>query len=358
MRPVGWVVLVGVLSLAAASSSVEVAPAPIVPPPQKGVSPADPTIDLRIRVDESLARAHGRRLSAFLAEAVAIHNVEWRRVRREWFRIAEIVVEPGIAERDAIYLLSDLVHRTVQEPRTVHVRVSGSPLELYSGGKVRQIGGLAFRGLDAVIVTAVPGTTTDLLAYYLFHEIGHCWDAFDLPFEGGNSTFGSKRFATFEVDAGNAQIMEDSPGPRPRDTPNFATAVIRSKLAAARRLARDPQLHRQLHDLLLHDASSSNPAYVAKRSRLLARSGVQRRAVARFLARYEVTARQAREEAATRRELSGHYWVASDAIARGDTALAAEALRSIETLLAGESGDTRLLVAAVGRKVRRAQRGG
>ena len=357
MRPLGWVVFVGVLALASTASHREFAPSPTLPPAQIKPDLTAPKIRLHIVVDESVAREHGARLHDYLAEAVAIHNIEWRTVRQEWFEIAAVDIEPASSHRDAVYLLADLVNRTVQERNSIHVRIVGHPLELYSSGSsARPIGGLAFRGSDAVIVSAVENTPADLLAYYLFHELGHCWDAFDLPFGGGHSTFGSKQFATFNVDAGNAQIMEDSTGPRPRDTPLLAPAIIRSKLAAARKAVRDPEVYRSLHDLLLHEPSRANRVYVAKKNALLARAGKERRTVARLIARYEITPRDVREEAKARHELSELYWAANDAIKRGDVAAAAEALGSIEMLLADETGDTRRLVAAVGRKVRQAAR--
>ncbi|HEX6178037.1 MAG TPA: hypothetical protein VF057_06735, partial [Thermoanaerobaculia bacterium] len=317
MRPIGWVVFVGVLSLAATASNPRFAPSPALPPAQAKAEVEPATVRLEISVDDSVAREHGPRLREYLEEVVALHNIEWRTVRHEWFEIAGVTVEPRSEHRDAMYLLADLVNRTVQERDILHVRIAGHALELYSSGTAaRQIGGLAFRGSDAVIVSAVKDTPADLLAYYLFHELGHCWDAFDLPFGGGNSTFGSKQFATFSVDAGNAQIMEDSSGPRPRDTPLLAPAVIRAKLATARKVVRDPDLFRAVHDLLLHEPSPANRTYVAKRNKVLARAGKERRAVARLIARYEITPREAAEEAEARRELSGLYWVANDAIKR------------------------------------------
>ncbi|HUP47830.1 MAG TPA: hypothetical protein VNA04_03470 [Thermoanaerobaculia bacterium] len=356
MRALGWVV-VGFLSLAFTGGSGTLVPLPEHAPRQRQPVSGDPVIKLRLLVDEELVARHREQLHAFLHEAVAVHNLEWRRLRREWFTISEVIVEPPAEGRDALYLLVGLLHQTVQEPGTVHVRISGQPLEIYSSGvSVRSIGGLAFRGSDVVVVSAAPGVTADLLAYYLFHEIGHLWDAFDLPFGGGHSTFGTKKFATFDVDAGNSQIMEDSPGPRPRDTPLQAPAVIRAKLAAARAAVRDPAVYRRLHDLLLHEPSPVNPAYVAKREALLAAAGSERAAVAGLLDRFETRPQQTRANREVRRELAEQYWIANDAIARGDLATAETALATIETLHAGQHGDTRVLISAVGKKVRRTAR--
>ena len=353
MRSLGWVVVVGFLSLATAGGPAVHAPIPETPPPLPRPSTADPVIRLRVVVDDALARQHGEHLHSFLSEAVAIHNVEWRRVRREWFVLDEVVIEPRIQSRDALYQLARLVHQTVQVPGTIHVRITGQPLEIYGSGVPRAVGGLAFRGSDALVVSATPGVAADLLAYYLFHEIGHCFDAFDLPFGGGHSTFGHKQFATFDVDAGNGQIMEDSPGPRRRDTPRLAPAVIRARLATARAAVRDPRVYRDLHDLLLHDVSPANREYVTKRDALLAGAGPDGPGVVRVLRRYEVTPQHVRAEAAARRDVSEQYWIANDAIKRGDMATAEAALACIETLHQSEQGDTSLLVSAVGKKIRR-----
>ena len=354
MRSLGWVVgVVGVLSIATAGGPVQHPPTPENAPPLARPSLADPIIRLRVVVDEALVRQHGDALESFLSEAVAIHNVEWRRVRHEWFVLDEIVAEAGSGSRDALYQLATLVHQTVQVPGVIHIRVTGQPLEIYGSGVSRAVGGLAFRGSDALVVSATPGVAADLLAYYLFHEIGHCFDAFDLPFGGGNSTFGHKQFATFDVDAGNSQIMEDSPGPRPRDTPRLAPAVIRSRLATARGNVQDARVYRELHDLLLHDASPANPEYRRKRDSLLASAGTDRGGVLRVLRKYELTPQHARADAAARRDMSEQYWIANDAIKRGDVATAEAALACIESLHQSDHGDTSLLVSAVGKKIRR-----
>ena len=356
MRLLGWVV-VGFLSLLFTGSTVNLGSLPDSPPPRPHTPLSDPVIRLRIIVDDTLAAIHGDELRSFVAEMVAIHNIEWRRLRREWFTIEQISVEPAAPTRDASWLLADLVQRTAYEADVIHVRMTGGPLEVYSNSRsARPIGGLAYRASDVVLISAARGVNAELAAYYLFHEIGHCWEAFDLPFGGGHSTFGSKRFATFTVDAGNGQIIEDSPGPQPRDTPWLAPAAVRAKAAAARKITSDPMIYRRLRDLLLHEPSASNPEYVAKRAALLDAAGTDRAAVLVLLKRYEITPQQIRADAEVRQDLAEQYWIASDAIARGDLATANEALAAIHLLHDAQHGDARLLVAAVGRKVRRARR--
>ena len=353
MRSLGWVVI-GVLTLSITGSSASLPSFPDAPPAVAAVPVSQRLIKLRIVVDESAVQQHGDGLEGLLQEAVALHNIEWRRVRNDWFTIGEIAYSATGGVRDALYLLTGLLHHTVQEPGTIHVRVTGEPLEIYSNGvSARSIGGLAFRGSDVLVVSAAAGVGPDLLAYYLFHEIGHLWDALDLPFGGGHSTFGTKRFATFSVDAGNSQIIEDSPGPRPRDTPLLATAAVRAKFAAARAAVRDPVVYRDLHDLLLHEPSRANPAYVAKRDALLARAGKESGAVKRLLRRYEIGPQYASTNRQSRRELAEQYWIVNDAIARGELAVAEAALADIETLQAGEGRETRILISAVGKKIRR-----
>lgn len=356
MRVLGWVV--------AALSSLLVTGAPGVrgfpeePPPSSSdiADAVSQTVRLRIVVDGAFVESRGRGWRAFIEEAVAIHNVEWRRVRREWFEIAEIVIEPSNGVRDASWVLARLNQTTTHEPGMIHVRITGEPLYVYSDGvSARAVGGLAWRGSDTAVVSATRGAGVDLVAYYLFHEIGHCWEAFDLPFGGGHSAFGSKRSVTFEVDAGNGQIMEDSRGPRPRDARNYAPSLLRARIAAARRATKNPALFRKLHDLMLHEPSPANRDYVAKRERLLAGAGSERRTLSAFLTRYEITPHQAREEAAARAHLAEQYWIANDAVARGDVDAAAAALEGLGELH-DEHADVHFLVAAVEKKVRRATR--
>lgn len=355
MRVLGWVV-VALSSLLVSGSSVRFAGSPEVPPAAQVAKSAERLIRLQISVDDEFVALRGADYELFVREIVAIHNIEWRRLRHEWFEIAGIEVVPASGIRDASWVLANHIHRTTHEPDTIHVRITGEPLETYGGGVTpRAVGGLAFRGSDTVVISATRGVNADLAAYYLFHEIGHCWDAFDLPFGGGHSTFGSKRFATFDVDAGNGQIMEDSRGPRPRDTPNLAPAFIRARLLRARAAVRDPEIFRRLHDLLLHEPSPINGAYVAKRRKLLRAAGADRAAVSRILKQYEVTPRQARAEADSRREVAEQYWIANDAIRRGDVLRAEIALAAIDRIQDETHADAHLVVAAVGRKIRSAR---
>lgn len=355
MRVLGWVVVaLSSLLVTGVPEAGGFPDKPPLPPSSNTADPAGQTVRLRIVVDDAFVKSHGRDWQAFIEEAVAIHNVEWRRVRREWFEIGEIVVEPSTDVRDASWVLAKLSLTTVHEPRTIHVKITGRPLYVYSDGvSARAIGGLAWRGSDTAVVSATRGVGVDLVAYYLFHEIGHCWEAFDLPFGGGHSTFGSKRSATFEVDAGNGQIMEDSQGPRPRDAGNYAPGLLRARLAAARHATKHPALYRQLHELMLHEPSPANGEYVTKRDRLLAAAGRERGALSAFLETYEITPQQARQEATARAHLAEQYWIASDAVARGDVHAAAAALDAIGELH-DEHADVHFLVAAVEKKVRRA----
>jgi hypothetical protein len=354
MRVLGWVV-VALSSLLVSGGPANSTWFPEAPPPLSSRIDRD-LVRLRIVVDDAFVEAHGESWRSFIQEAVAIHNVEWRRIRREWFSIDEIVVEPASGVRDASWTLATLMQRTIHEPGMIHVKISGEPLFVYSDGvAARAIGGLAYRGSDAVVLSVTRGVPVDLAAYYLFHEIGHCWEAFDLPFGGGHSTFGSKRSVTFEVDAGNVQIMEDSRGPRPRDSRAYAPALLRARLAAARSATRDPALFRKLHDLMLHEPSPANSEYVRKRNALLAQAGPERKALSSFIRKYEITPQQARQEAAARAHLAEQYWIANDAIARGDVKAAATALDEIGELH-GEHADVHFLVAAVEKKVRQAAR--
>lgn len=329
-------------------------PLPRVPPPQN-VQPiqAERIIRLHVEYDDALAAEHGHGVEAFIREAIAIHNLEWRRYRREWFELASLTLHPSAPDRDASYTLARFLHRTTEAPDTVHVNIVGRPLEVYtSGSHAMVIGGLAYRGSDALVISATPGVTTDLLAYYLFHEMGHCWDAYDIPFHGGDTTFGSKTRLTFDIDAGNEEIMEDSPGPLPRATPRRAPMVIREKLARARAVARDLPVYGAVHDLLLHEPSPANPAYVAKKRALLAAAGADRGNIAGLLARYEITRQQLRDDAEVRQQIAEHYWRANDAIRSRDYEAADIELQVIRSI-ATASPDVHMLVGAVEKKVRR-----
>jgi hypothetical protein len=314
--------------------------------------PFDRVIRLNVEYDDALREQHGRQLEAFVREAIAIHNVEWRRYRREWFVLGQLTFRPSAPDRDASYVLAKYLHRTTEEPDTIHVNLTGRPLEVYtSGTHATGIGGLAYRGSDALVISATPGVTVELLAYYLFHEVGHCWDAYDIPFRGGDTTFGSKTRMTFEIDAGNEEIMEDSAGPLPRGTPSRAPMVIRGKLAHARAVARELPVYAAIHDLLLHEPSPSNPAYIEKKGVVLARAGVHRTRVADLLRTYEITRRQLRDDTEVRQQIAEHYWRANDAIRNRDYETAEAELQMIRTI--GASPDVHMLVGAVEKKVRR-----
>lgn len=312
----------------------------------------DRIIRLNIEYDDAFVEQHGARVEDLVREAVAIHNVEWRRYRREWFEIASMTFRRSDEERDASYVLARFLHRTTELAATIHVSITGRPLEVYSSGThAISIGGLAYRGSDAVVISATPGVTVGLLAYYLFHELGHCWDACDIPFHGGETTFGSKTRMTFDIDAGNEEIIEDSPGPLPRATPNRAPMLIRQKLARARAAARDLPLYAGLHDLLLHEPSPANPAYIEKKGAVLSASGRHRPMIAALLRDYEITRRQMRDDGEVRRRIAEHYWRANDAIRKRDYDAADSELQMIRAI--GASGDVHMLVGAVEKRARR-----
>lgn len=312
----------------------------------------DRVIRLNVEYDEAFAEQHGERTEAFIEEAIAIHNVEWRRYRNEWFTTGTFTVRPSADERDASYVLAKFLHRTTEERDTIHVHITGRQLEVYtSGTHATAIGGLAYRGSDALIISAAPGVTAELLAYYLFHELGHCWDAYDIPFRGGETTYGSKTRLTFDVDAGNEEIMEDSLGPMPRNTPRRAPMVIREKLLRARAVARDLPIYPAIHDLLLYEPSPVNPVYIEKKGAILASAGVHREKVADLFRQYEITRRQLRDDAEVRQQIADHYWRANDAIRNRDYEAADAELQSIRAI--GGSPDVHMLIGAVEKKVRR-----
>jgi len=316
------------------------------------LSPFARVVRLDVEYDDALLEQHGDRVEELIGDAIAIHNVEWSRYRREWFELGQLTFRPSAEDRDASYVLAKFLHRTVEQPDTIHVNITGRPLEVYtSGTHAMPIGGLAYRGSDALVISATPGVTVDLLAYYLFHELGHCWDAYDIPFHGGDTTFGSKTRLTFDVDAGNEEIMDDSPGPLPRETPRRAPMVIREKLARARAVARDLPLYGAIHDLLLHEPSPANPAYIEKKGVVLAKAGADRSRIADLLRTYEITQRQLRDDAEVRQQIAEHYWRANDAIRKHDYETADAELQMIRAI--GASPDVHMLVGAVEKKVRR-----
>jgi hypothetical protein len=352
--PFVWMSVVLVSLVSGAVSHAHLQPLPNVPPALRAatVPPLDRVMQLNVEYDDALVEQHGEHLEEFVREAIAVHNVEWRRYRREWFTLGKLTYRPSTSDRDASYVLAKFLHRTTEEPDTIHVNITGRPLEVYtSGTDAMPIGGLAYRGSDAVLVSATPGVTTELLAYYLFHELGHCWDAYDIPFRGGDTTFGSKTRMTFDLDAGNEEIMEDSSGPLPRSTPGRAPMVIREKLARARAVARDLAVYPAIHDLMLHESSPSNSDYIEKKGVVLARAGADREKVADLLRRYEITRRQMREDSEVRQQIAGHYWRANDAIRNRDYETADAELQMIRTI--GASPDVHMLVGAVEKKVRR-----
>lgn len=341
-------------SLSGGTRHPDAALLPFEPPPLNGavLPPFDRVIRLDVEYDEALAAQHGDGVEEFIREAIAMHNLEWRRYRREWFELGRLTLRPSAPDRDASYVLAKFLHRTTSQQDTIHVNVVGRPLEVYtSGTHATPIGGLAYRGSDALVISSTPGVTVELLAYYLFHELGHCWDAYDIPFLGGDTTFGSKTRTTFDLDAGNEQIIGDSPGPLPRGTPRRAPMVIREKLARARAVTRHLPVYPSIHDLLLHEPSPANPVYIEKKGVVLARAGTDRPKVADLLRSYEITRRQLRDDAEVREQIARHYWLAHDAIRNHDYETAEAELHAIRWI--SSSPDVHMLVGAVEKKVRR-----
>ncbi|MFL6247867.1 MAG: hypothetical protein ACJ74H_17730 [Thermoanaerobaculia bacterium] len=341
-------------SLAGGARHTAVLSMPAAPPPLWRVEllPFDRVIRLNVEYDKALVEQHGERVEEFIREAIAMHNVEWHRYRREWFELGQLTLRPSAPDRDASYVLAKFLHRTTEEPDTIHVLVTGRPQEVYtSGTDAMPIGGLAYRGSDALLVSATPGVPVELLAYYLFHELGHCWDAYDIPFHGGDTTFGSKTRMTFDVDAGNEEIMEDSSGPLPRGTRRRAPMMIREKLARARGVARELPVYAAIHDLLLHEPSPANPVYIEKKGEVLAKAGADRPKIAQLLRTYEITQRQLRDDAEVRHQIAEHYWRANDAIRGRDYETADAELQMIRSI--GASPDVHMLIGAVEKKVRR-----
>lgn len=312
------------------------------------------SIHVSVEYDDEFLQEHREDAEDFIRRAFALVNLEWQRYRREWFRVDDVRLRASDGELDATHVLGTFLLRTAETPSTIHVCIVGRQLEVYSDGRgAALVGGLAFRRSDALVVSSPPGVTVELLAYYLFHEIGHLWDAYDLPFTGGETTYGSKSRYTFDVDIGNVQIIDEADGPQPRSTPRLAPAIIRSRLATARALTRDTSLLALLHDVLLHEPSPSNPAYVRKRDALLAGSADARiRALVRD---HEISPAEAREESELRRRLAQHYWRANDALRSGDETTAARELDAMLDL-PDDHPNARMLVGAVQRKIRRSTR--
>ena len=229
----------------------------------------------------------------------------------------------------------------------------GRQLEVYSSGRgSTAIGGLAYRGSDALLVSVTPGASTQLIAYYLFHELGHAWDALDIPFRGGDSTYGAKSKITFDIDAGNEEVMEHATGPGDRTTRGRAPMLIRAKLAHAWRETRGTALYPLLHDLLLHEPSPSNPAYRSKKEVLLAAAGPDAPRIEQVIARYEVTRGDLRDDVEIRQQIAQHYWRANDALANGDLACAAAEIETVKAIYAS-TPDVHFLVGAVEKKIQK-----
>jgi hypothetical protein len=315
---------------------------------------SDRVIRLDVEYDDHLADLHGSNVRAFIAEAIAIHNIEWRRYRNDWFELGDLRMRNSGRERDASHVLARFMRRTVERPDTVHVNIVGRQLEVFTHG-VMPIGGLAYRRSDALVISSPRGVTADLLGYYLFHELGHCWEAFDLPFPGGNSTFGHKTAATFYIDVGNEEIIESSTGPAPRKTAGLAPAIVAQNLAAAREVTADRVLQERLEDLILHEPSPANPSYMRKKNEILDVAGKDSERIAALIERREKGSRDARTCDNLRETIASHYWQAGGALGNDDRVAAGEQLTRIRELQA-EMPDLHMLVGAVERKVRRARR--
>lgn len=349
----GVLAAAGVLAATAAAGYLESftpSRAPSIAPAAKRAVLEFPERRVRLDIEiDPLLAARGKEFELLLREAVAIHNVEWRRYRREWFEIARIrtVEEEG---RDALYALARLSLRTQERPDTIHVRIVGTPLEVYSTGRdVTPVAAMAYRSSDAVVVAAIPGVSAELLAYYFFHELGHCWDGRDLQIRGGNSTFGEG--ISFEIDPGNAEMIELASGPLPRTTPHLAPAVVRRKLRHVRGTVMDPCMRERVEDLILHEASPANPVYVEKKRAVLRESGPERARIAGLLKRYEARPRQT-PDATALENLAQSYWLAHEAIVAGDFATAERELAAMEDLH-GAPETFQMLVGAAKQKVRK-----
>ena len=81
-------------------------PIPAAPPQIRlaTLPPFDRVIRLNVEYDDALVEQHGARVEEFLREAVATHNVEWRRYRREWFEIGRLTLRPSAKDLDASYV--------------------------------------------------------------------------------------------------------------------------------------------------------------------------------------------------------------------------------------------------------------
>lgn len=313
-------------------------------------------IRVSVAYDADFDRDRDGKARELIEQALGIVNIEWQRYRGEWFETSELQLRSSGSELDASHVLGSFLLSTASEPSTIRVRIVGRQLEVYSDGRTAlPVGGLAFRGSDVVLVSAPANVTVELLAYYLFHEIGHLWEAYDIPFAGGETTYGDKSRYTFDVDAGNAEILDGSSGPSPRSTPNLAPAIIRRRFAEARRLTRDAAILGRLQDLLLHEPMPSNPAWERKKRELFETVPDER--IRRFVLEQETTPRERREETEVRRQLAAHYWRANDALSNGDAAVAERELDAMRLLQETEANENvRILLGAVERKIRKRAR--
>jgi hypothetical protein len=339
-------------------SGPETPPAPPATDNRRAHNWLSPRRVIRVHVvyDADFDRDRDGKAREFIEQALDIVNIEWQRYRGEWFEISEMQLQPSGRELDASYVLGNFLLGTAFDPSTIRIRIVGRQLEVYSDGRTAMpIGGLAFRGSDVVLVSAPANVTLELLAFLFFHEIGHLWEASDIPFAGGDTTYGDKSHYTFDLDAGNAELLDSSRGPSPRDTPKLAPAILRRRFAAARRLTRDTAILGRLHDLLLHEPMPSNPAWEKKKRDLFDTVGDER--IRRFVLDQERTPRERREESEVRRRLAAHYWRANEALTNGAAAIAEQELDAMRLLQENEANENvRILVGAVERKVRKQAR--
>ncbi len=308
MRTPGPWLFVALLAIVVGARQAEVAP--LAPPQQRATRvDLDRAITLHVEVDETFVAQHGEAVEQVVREAIAIHNLEWRRYRREWFQPGALTVRPSGSERDASYVLARFLHRTTEEADVIHVNIVGRQLEVYtSGTHAVPIGGLAYRGSDAVLISAAPGVVVELMA--------------------------------------------DSPGPMRRETPRRAPMVIREKLFRARAALRHSPHYAALHELLLHEPSPANPAYVKKKRALLAAAGADEPKIASVLGRYEIDRQRLRDDREVRHRIAEHYWRANDAIKSRDYDAADVELEAIRAISAS-TPNVHMLVSAVERKARR-----
>lgn len=313
-------------------------------------------IRVSVAYDADFDRDRDGKAEELIEQALGIVNIEWQRYRGEWFEISEFQLQSSGPELDASHVLGSFLLSTAWEPSVIRVRIVGRQLEVYSDGRTAMpVGGLAFRGSDVVLVSAPANVNLELLAFLLFHEIGHLWEAYDIPFAGGDTTYGDKSRYTFDLDAGNAEILDSSRGPSPRTTPNLAPAIIDRRFAEARRLTQDAAILGRLQDLLLHEPMPSNPAWERKKRELF--DMVHDERIRRFVLDQETTPRERREETEVRRQLAAHYWRANEALSNRDATVAEQELDAMRLLQETEANENvRILLGAVERKIRKQAR--